>query len=169
MSELDAKGWDALQAYHDGELRGLTRWRFERRVRSSPALRRELEALARVGDLVRESAVRGPGPDLWDRIEQRLPGLDPRRAEAEQRVGRLAPGSWLRPMGAVAVAAAAALAAVLVLTDAPVPQGGVVRWIDAGGRSVMLLEDDGESGVTIIWVLEGAAEGASKGVAHDVA
>ena len=169
MSELDAKGWDALQAYHDGELRGLTRWRFERRVRRSPALRRELEALARVGDLVRESALRGPGPDLWDRIDQRLPALDTRRAEAEQRVGRLAPGSWLRPMGAVAVAAAAAFAAILVLTDAPVPQGGVVRWIDAGGRSVMLLEDDGESGVTIIWVLEGAAEGASKGVAHDVA
>ncbi len=169
MSELDAKGWDALQAYHDGELRGLTRWRFERRVRRSPALRRELEALARVGDLVRESAVRGPGPDLWDRIEQRLPALDARRAEAEQRVGRLAPGSWLRPMGAVAVAAAAAFAAILVLTDAPVPQGGVVRWIDAGGRSVMLLEDDEESGVTIIWVLEGAAEGASKGGAHDVA
>ncbi len=169
MSELDAKGWDALQAYHDGELRGLIRWRFERRVRRSPALRRELEALARVGDLVRESAVRGPGPDLWARIEQRLPALDTRRAEAEQRVGRLAPGSWLRPMGAVAVAAAAAFAAILVLTDAPVPQGGVVRWIDAGGRSVLLLEDDGESGVTIIWVLEGAAEGASKGVAHDVA
>ncbi len=167
MCELDAMRWDALQAYHDGELRGLTRWRFDRRVRRSPALRRELEALARVGDLVRESAVRGPGPDLWDRIEQRLPALDTRRAEAEQRVGRLAPGSWLRPMGAVAVAAA--FAAILVLTDAPVPQGGVVRWIDAGGRSVLLLEDDGESGVTIIWVLEGAAEGASKGVAHDVA
>ncbi len=32
MSELDAKGWEALQAYHDGELRGLARWRFERRV-----------------------------------------------------------------------------------------------------------------------------------------
>ena len=29
MSELDAKGWEALLAYHDGELRGLARWRFE--------------------------------------------------------------------------------------------------------------------------------------------
>ncbi len=169
MSERDAKGWEALQAYHDGELRGLARWRFERRARRSPVLRRELEVLVRLGDRVRESEVRGPGPDLWDRIEQRLPVLDARRAEAEQRVGRLAPGSWLRPMRAVAVAAAVALLLFLVVPDAPVPQGGVVRWIDAGGRSVMLLEDDGESGVTIIWVLEGAAEGASKGGAHDVA
>ncbi len=169
MSELDAKGWEALQAYHDGELRGLARWRFDRRVRRSPALRRQLEVLARLGNRVRESEVRGPGPDLWDRIEQRLPALDARRAEAEQRVGRLAPGSWLRPMGAVAVAAAAVVALILGGTDAPVLQGGVVRWIDAGERSVMLLEDDEESGVTIIWVLEGAAEGASKGGAHDVA
>jgi negative regulator of sigma E activity len=169
MSELDAKGWEALLAYHDGELRGLSRWRFERRVRRSPVLRRELEVLARVGGLVRESEVQGAGPDLWERIEQRLPALDARRAEAEQRAGRLAPGSWLGPMGAAAVAAAAVFAVIFGVTSKPAPHAGVVRWLDAGGRSVMLLEDDDESGVTIIWVLEGAAEGASRGAAHDVA
>ncbi len=169
MSERDAKGWQALQAYHDGELRGLARWRFERRVRRSPALRRELAALARLGDLVRESEVQGRGPDLWERIEQRLPALDARRAEAEPRLGWLAPGSWLRPLGAVAVAAAAVVAVIVGVTGEPAPQGGVVRWLDAGGRSVMLLEDDEDSGVTIIWMLEDATEGASKGGEHEVA
>ncbi len=169
MSERDAKGWQALQAYHDGELRGLARWRFERRVRRSPALRRELAGLARLGDLVRESEVQGRGPELWERIEQRLPALDARRAEVEPRLGRLAPDSWLRPLGAVAVAAAAVVAVIVGVTGEPAPQGGVVRWLDAGGRSVMLLEDDEDSGVTIIWMLEDATEGASKGGVHEVA
>ena len=58
---------------------------------------------------------------------------------------------------------------IVGVTGEPAPQGGVVRWLDAGGRSVMLLEDDEDSGVTIIWMLEDATEGASKGGEHEVA
>ena len=81
MSETGTDTFEALSAYHDGELRGLARWRFERRLRREPGLRRELAALGRVGDLVRGSEAAAQ-PDLWDRIELRLPAMDARRAEA---------------------------------------------------------------------------------------
>ena len=144
----------ALHAYHDGELRGLGRWRFERRLARSPALRRELEALTRVRELVRESEELSAAPDLWGAIEQRLPAADARRAEAEAARadgGLLAPLGWLvRPLGAAAAAAAAA-ALAFVLLSGDNPTGGVIRWMDSGGRSVMVLEGDEE--VTIIWVI----------------
>ena len=44
----EIKGRERLHAYHDGELNALARWRFERRLRRSKPLRRELAALARV-------------------------------------------------------------------------------------------------------------------------
>ena len=44
----------ALHAYHDGELRGFARWRFERRLARSPALQRELRGLSELGRLLRE-------------------------------------------------------------------------------------------------------------------
>jgi anti-sigma factor RsiW len=139
----------ALHAYHDGELRGLARWRFERRLARSPALRRELQALALMRELVREGEATAPAPDLWEGIARRLP--------AEPGRGRgwvPAAGWWLRPLGAVAVAAAvAALVFVVVSGDNAAP--GVVRWIDSGDRNVVVLE--GDEDVTIIWVLGGDA------------
>ena len=44
--------------------------------------------------------------------------------------------------------------------------GGTLRWIDSEGRGVMVLDDDPET--TIIWVLDGATEGASRGGRSDV-
>ena len=41
-----------LNAYHDGELSGLRRWIFERRLARSPGLRTELEELKRVSQWV---------------------------------------------------------------------------------------------------------------------
>ncbi|MCA9512128.1 MAG: zf-HC2 domain-containing protein, partial [Myxococcales bacterium] len=41
-----------LHAYHDGELGALARWRFERALRRSPALRAELDALRAVSRAV---------------------------------------------------------------------------------------------------------------------
>ncbi len=82
MSEIGTDVFEELWAYHDGELRGLARWRFERRLRRDAALRSELAAMARLGDLVRESEAGAPEPDLWDRIRLRLPAVDARRAEA---------------------------------------------------------------------------------------
>ena len=47
------------------------------------------------------------------------------------------------------------------------PQGGqVVRWIDGGARSVMVLDDDPDT--TIIWVLDASLDEASTGGSGNV-
>lgn len=167
MSEMGSDIRADLHAYHDGELHGLARWRFERRLRRDSALRQELAGLERLGGWLREYEGAAPEPDLWDRIEQRLPGLDAQRKEAaEQGAGGL--GWWLRPVGAVAAAAAAAVAIWLGAFQSSPPRGGVVQWMDTGGRSVMVLEEDSESGVTIIWTLDNAVDGAARGGGRDV-
>jgi anti-sigma-K factor RskA len=165
MGEMDARRFEELSAYHDGELSGLARWRFERRLRREPGLRRELAALSRLSALVRESEPRAPAPDLWDRIAAHLPAVDARRREAEAGAGWGWGWGW-RPLGAVA--AAAALAAVVVYSawEAQGPQAGAVRWMDSGGRSVMVLE---EPDMTVIWMLDDAAEGAARGGSGEVA
>jgi anti-sigma factor RsiW len=161
----------ALHAYHDGELRGFARWRFERRLSRFPELRRELEALALMRELVREGESRVTTPDLWEGISQRLPraeGARPARVgdrEAREGRGDSAPLAWLvRPLGvAAAVAAAAALVFALISGDNAAP--GVVRWIDSGDRNVMVLEGDEE--VTIIWVLGDASTPPRQGGAGE--
>jgi len=151
MKERPRRDSKALSAYHDGELRGLARWRFERRLRRDPALRRELELLRRVGDAVREVGAQEPGADLWDRIALRLPAADAARSEAAGRGRRPA---WLvgLPIGA---AVAAALAAVAIFWRAgQLPEEGVVRWIYAGKHNVYVLDAPEAPGATIIWMLD---------------
>jgi anti-sigma-K factor RskA len=168
MSERETRSFEELNAYHDGELRGLARWRFERRLRREPQLRRELAGLERLAGLVRAHETGAAEPDLWDRIEQRLPAIDARRTEAE--AGRRAGWSpLLRPLGAVAVAAAALAVVYLGWLPAQPAPGGVVRWMDSGGRPVVVLEGDAKSDVTIIWMLEEAVEGAAQGGLREVA
>jgi anti-sigma-K factor RskA len=165
-NEIGAKAMEELYAYHDGELRGLARWRFERRLHRSPELRRELDGLARLGSLVREAEEEATGPELWDRIAQRLPAVDARREEAGERS---APAwSWLRPAGALAAAAVVAVAVYMGSYQAVPQSGGAVRWLDSGGRPVMVLEADAESQMTIIWMLDDAVEGAAQGVGREV-
>lgn len=140
-----------LQAYHDGELSGLARWWFERRLRRSPDLLAELAALGRVGDWVREAHVEEAGPDLWASIALRLPAADARRAEPgrERRIWL----GWLAVPGAVASAVLAAIFAYNELAPPAQPRTtGVVRWLDSGGRDVMVLEGDPDT--TIIWVFD---------------
>jgi anti-sigma-K factor RskA len=150
MAESDER---ALHAYHDGELRGFARWRFERRLARSPALQRELRGLSELSLLLRESTG-ATAADLWDRIALRLPALDAQRAEAAQPARRL---GWWRPLGAAAAAlAVAALVAQQWFSSPPLDRAGVVRWMDSRGRSVMVLEDDAQDGVTIIWLLDDA-------------
>ncbi len=155
-----------LHAYYDGELRGLARWRFERRLGRSPALRRQLDALASLGGLVRETEGAAAAPELWDRIAQGLSAIDAQREEARQQGG--AAWIWLRPAGVLAAAAAVAAAVYLGRFEAAAPHAGVVRWLDSGGRAVLVLEEDAENEVTIIWMLDEAVEGARRGGEREV-
>src|SRR5262245_5191154 len=140
-----------LQAYYDGELSGLARWWLERRLRRSPALRAELAALARVGEWVRDAHVEEAAPDVWDSIALRLHAIDARRADV--RAPRRSWVGWLAVPGAVVSAAIAAVLAYHELAPVKPPAAtGVVRWLDSGGRDVMVLE--GDPGTTIIWVLD---------------
>ena len=41
--------------------------------------------------------------------------------------------------------------------------------MDSGGRPVMVLDEPGESGVTIIWVLDDVVEGAGREMRSGVA
>ena len=166
LAEKDER---ALHAYHDGELRGFARWRFERRLMRSPALQRELRGLAELGVLLRERGAEATGPDLWERIALRLPAADARRAAAAADIGRARRLGWLAPLGAaVATLAVAALVAQQWLAPAALEQAGVVRWMDSRGRNVMVLEDDAGNAATIIWLLDGeksvGAMGGERGV-----
>jgi anti-sigma factor RsiW len=173
----------ALNAYYDGELGGLRRWLFERRLAHSPQLRAELEELERVSRWVQQLDAEPSEVDLWHGIALRLPELDAERRERTQkrvgskrgrgtpRGGRAEPWSprepgWLaahaRPIAVVAVGAALALALFLgIMRDAAPPMPGMIRWLDSGGRSVMVLEDQGDA--TIVWLLDAPDEGTSTG------
>lgn len=149
-----------LHAYYDGELSGFARWRFERELRRSAPLQRELDALKGLGSLLREQDAVAATPDLWDSIALGLPAADARRTEAETSAGGL--GWWIKPLGAVAATAAVAVAFLYGGMGTEVPMtGGVVRWIDSGDRGVMVFEDDPES--TLIWVMDDVVEGATLG------
>ncbi len=148
-SAIPGRTADLLNAYRDGELSGFARWRFERRLRRSPELQRELAALSRIGDWVRASQADAPGVDLWDAIALRLPAIDARRAEAgaAERSGF----GWLAWPGAFATAALAAVFAFQWFA-APTPNRiGVVRWVDSGPRDVMVIEASPDT--TIVWVI----------------
>jgi anti-sigma factor RsiW len=152
VSRRDSFG-EQLQAYYDGELRGLARWRFERRLARDPAARQELLALEETGRLVREVEAERAAPDLWEAVRLRLPALDAQRAEVEEAPGmvRSRLRAWSPWVGAGVAAAALALAVGVEWGDASVP--GSVRWIDSRGNPLMVLQDDSQA--TIIWVIEG--------------
>lgn len=166
---MDAK----LQAYYDGELSWLGRWRVERRLAASAELRRELARLQRLSELVRAAEAAAPEPDLWPEIAGRLSrepeGGDPIRTHADPlrpAFGWLGPR--LKPAGAFAVAAVALFA--LVRGDAwwgadpsSGSSSGVVRWIDSGSRSVLVIEDEAGRGATLVWVLDPEPPGGQPG------
>jgi len=153
---------ERLDGYADGELGLLGRWRVGRHVAGCSDCQRQLEALGRTGEWVRQAAVaQRSEPDFWPDIAPRLPSLDAARrarsANAAQR-GGFAPGLF-RPVfgGVLAAAAAAALLWVAVPTSEPATSG-VVRALYSQGRSVVVLEEEGVD--TIIWVMDerGGAE-----------
>jgi len=172
-----------LHAYHDGELSGLRRWLFERRLSRSPRLRAELEELKRLAHWVQGVGAQSASVDVWDDIALRLPAIDAEFVEQRQRRDgqRQRPDGqpqrrdewrewrgmdWLaaysRPLAAAAVTAALALALFLgIMEDAAPPTPGIIRWLDTGGRSVMVLEDQGDA--TIVWLLDALEDGISEG------
>lgn len=143
-----------LHAYCDGELTGLARWRVRRWLARSGEARRELEILTLGAEWSREvDEEAASGPDLWEAIAARLPAIDAARVEGDGASS----GAWLRGLGlSVAVAAAAAALALFLLS----PQTGgapVVRWLDTGGRPVLVLEGE----ATIIWLIDVPTSGVS--------
>jgi hypothetical protein len=137
-----------------------------RQVAASPEAQEKLRGFALVGELVRESEAATVGPDLWAEIARELPR---RPVEAETGAAGAGAGAsfpdalgWIfRPVGAVAAVAAAAAAAAIFLMSAGEPAGvvDVVRYLDPGENSVMLLQ--GEDDATIIWVMEPPATDTS--------
>lgn len=167
--ELSAVEERNLHAYHDGQLGPVARWWWRRRIARSPRLREQLEQLAEVGNWVRETDSQ-QNPDLWDRIALRLPAIDAARAETTADESGLLPASlgrtpgwtihWpgLRPIAAAAATAAVAIAVALgTIGDGSGQRPGAVRWLDTGGRSVIVL--DNPDGATIVWLLESPVEG----------
>ncbi|HEX5068285.1 MAG TPA: hypothetical protein VFY49_19350 [Myxococcota bacterium] len=166
---MRASNDELLHAYHDGELSALARWRFERELRRSPGLQRQLASLRGMRGALQALDTAAGAPDLWESLRPRLAG-----ARAQERARAASGGRgrgiiwWLAPIGAAAATAAAVLAVFYGGFFASSPAaGGTLRWIDSEGRSVMVLDDDPET--TIIWVLDGATEGASTGGRSDVA
>ncbi len=155
-----------LNAYHDGELSGLRRWIFERRLSHSPSLRAELEELKRLARWVQGLGPQLPSVDVWEDVALRLPAIDAQFAEQRQGRAERRGMDWLaaysRPLAAAGVTAALALALFLgIMEDAAPPTSGVIRWLDTGGRGVMVLEDKGDA--TIVWLLDAADDGISEG------
>ena len=75
--------------------------------------------------------------------------------------------AYSRPIAAVAVTAALALALFLgIMEDVAPPTPGVIRWLDTGGRSVMVLEDRGDD-ATIVWLLDALDDGISEGESRE--
>jgi len=164
---LEAPAADAalVEAYHDGELSHLARWRFERRLRREPALRRELAALGELRELLRAHH-EDASPDLWESLAPRLSAA--RAGAAATRPQRPA-WAWVAVPGAAAATAALVLALVQGGPGGAPPASGaaageVVRWLDSGERNVVVLQGDADT--TIIWVLDAPAaptEGAGGG------
>jgi anti-sigma-K factor RskA len=164
-----------VSAYHDGQLHGLSRWWLESQLRRSPELRRELADLERLAGLLREltddpsGGESAPMDEIWPGIASRLSAVDSRRRleAASQTDGRDAGWSWLRwPSlvvgAAAAVALAIALAPQLARQTLPLPSeaaaSGALRYLDTGGRPVMVSE--GRRETTIIWLMEPTRDAA---------
>jgi hypothetical protein len=146
-----------LHAYHDDQLGVVTRWWWRRRIARSPRLSEQLDQLVEVGDWVRE-ADSPPTLDLWDAIALRLPAIDAARADAPTDPSGLLRWAGFRPvMAAAATAAVAVVVALVTVGGGSGQQAGAVRWLDTGGRSVIVL--DNPEAATIVWLLESPGEG----------
>lgn len=158
MNTRNERWMHELHAYHDGELGWFARWRVERRLARDPAARAELAGFADLGDLLREGEAAATTPDLWPGLRGQLPTRRAEPTEDPTLEGLGAPRRLGFPAWAPAGLAVAAVAALIAFGigggEAPAPHS--VRWLDTGGQSAMVLQDDGEA--TIIWILDGGEQ-----------
>jgi len=147
-----------VQAFHDGELGWFGRWRVRKRLERDPEVRENLLGLQRLGDALREEFGSAEGrdaaetPDLWSEIAGRLPAAGTAPGTSGWLPGWGSTWDW-RPAGAGL--AAAALAGFLAFGQygggtGSAPNAESIRWLDARGAPLMVLQDDAEA--TIIWV-----------------
>lgn len=174
----DEKRSQALHAYHDGALSRFGKWRIERQLRNSPALRQELAELESLSSLIREieeppsPEVDGTNlpPDFWAEIGPALSKID-REVEGASGAGRGASGWQWNWAPVTATAAAAVLAMLVVDNSSSIPEhpiasandqlpGGSLRYLQTNGVSYSVSQDTDD--VTIIWLMDSpeAAEGA---------
>ncbi len=149
-----------LYAYCDGELTGLARWRVRRWLARSGEARSELKILALGAEWTREvDQEAASGPDLWQAIAARLPAIDAARVEGDGASS----GAWLRGLGLSAAAAAGAAALAFFLLSPQTGGAEAVRWLDTGGRPVLVLEGE----ATIIWLLDAPSSDLSREGSRD--
>jgi hypothetical protein len=154
---------DWVARYRDGELGALGHWRARRRLNRDAAARAEQARLDALGGMLRELDGAGATPDLWPSIRAALDAAPASPAPDGGLASRLAwPGFHLRWIGAGLAAAAAGVALAIGLSSGDASEPGAIRWLDARGRPLLVLQDDAEA--TIIWVPEpsldeGSAEG----------
>jgi hypothetical protein len=155
--EISAVEERNLHAYHDDELGAVARWWWRRRIARSPRLHEHLEQLAEIGNWVRE-ADSGQAPDVWDQIALRLPAVDAVRADTPDAASGLDRWTGFRPIMAAAATAAVAVAVALgTIGGDPGQRAGAVRWLDTGGRGVIVL--DNPEAATIVWLLDPPGDG----------
>jgi len=146
-----------LDAYHDGELGRLRRFRVRRHVARCDGCREELDALAGIGAWVRESLEAARPPDLWEELRWQLPARRPQpEPTMRERVGRVGPARAAFGIPALGAGIVAAGVALSVLLGPPrlfeSATRTVVRSLNTHGRPVMVL--DGPDDATIIWLMD---------------
>jgi negative regulator of sigma E activity len=152
---------DWITRYHDGELGRLGRWRARRRLARDAAARAEKQRLEALGGWLRQHDGTSATPDLWPGIRAALDAAPAARPAAVPSAWRPRPDlRWLdlRWVGG-GLAAAAAVALAIVWTGGNAPEKGAIRWLDARGRPLMVLQDDADA--TIIWVPEAPSDAGS--------
>lgn len=145
-----------LDAYHDGELGRLRRWRVRRHLTGCEPCRDELAALGGIGAWVRDSLDDAPDPDLWGELRWRLPARPGPAVRERGEAMRTGPARAVFGMPALGAGVVAAALALLVLVGPPDLFGPaantVVRSLNTHGRPVMVLH--GPDDATIIWLMD---------------
>lgn len=158
---------DRVSRWVDGDLEPSERAAFEAAMERDPVLRREAEAAARIGSVLRSHLTKGremPDPDWFnDRVLKAIGGGGVEAPSAAGGRGRTrevvvsGPASWFRLPWAVAAAACAVALASVVTRDgrSDAPSAGVVYAPDPHVHADIFF--DADAGATVV-LLDGLEE-----------